>query len=131
MNKILILKCKIQSTDHDSADIYLHTPAGCRIGFSFGRVYYMNIRILCSLIFNENHGVVIFTDGIPDVLSSISRLCKLFFFLLTFNMENQNIEIHVPSMTPLLKEVFASLIRNECRWRNYDRREYTSFLTQK
>ena len=38
-------------------------------------------------------------------------------------MENQNLEIHVPPMTPLLIEVFASLIRNECRWRNYDRRD--------
>ena len=53
----------------------------------------MNVRILCLFLFYENHGVVVFTDGIPDVLSAISRLCKLSYFLLPFNMDNLNPEI--------------------------------------
>ena len=75
----------LESTNHDNTGTYLHTPAGCRIGFSFGRVYYMNLRILCSHLFKENHGVAVFTVGIPDVRPSISRLCKLFYFSSTNN----------------------------------------------
>ena len=78
-----------ESTNHDYTGIYLHTPAGCRIGFSFRGVYYMNVRILFPLLFKKNHGVVVFTVGIPDVLPSISRLCKLFFFLLPFICKNK------------------------------------------